>query len=131
MLNLETFDIDHCGAVASVDDGHAMHMGPGTSTTVPQSQFPGQTLPQPTGTGTQRASKVTWSRLGYGQVEREQERERENWTGHQHVNSKFLGSSARNNISGHLYNQRACDVTCRTIAGAWQIVLCGSYGAPQ
>ena len=104
-----------------------MHMGPSTSTTVPQSQHPGQTPPQPTSTGTQRALKVTCWRLGYGQVEREpeRERERETWTGHQHVDSMFLGSSTRDNISGHLYNQRACDVTCRTIAGAWQIALCG------
>ena len=50
-----------------------MHMGPSTSTTVPQSQHPGQPPPQPTSTGTQRALKVTCWRLGYGQVEREQE----------------------------------------------------------
>ena len=42
-----------------------------------------------------------------------------------HVNYTFLGSTARENISNHLYNQRACDVTCRAIAGVWQIVLCG------
>ena len=43
-----------------------------------------------------------------------------------HVNYTFLGSTARENISAHLYNQRACDATCRTIAGVWQIVLCGT-----
>ena len=53
--------------------------------------------------------------------------ERETWTRHHHVKSMFLGGSAKENISGHLCNQRACDVTCRTIAGAWQFVLCGSH----